>query len=217
MNIQSRLMKYAKRLCLALALFLVGLPSLYAESEAERLSASLAEIRTLKAKVRQLIIDQEGRELQETAATLIMQRPDKFYWETSEPFAQLMVTNGSLIWIYEPDLEQVTIRRFDRDVERTPVLLLTGSAESLSASYEISLHQADRNTLRFVLLPKSEGSLFERLSLSFIGGALAEMQFEDSLGQKTSLSFQDHVVNESIEPAVFEFKIPEGIEVIDAT
>ncbi|MDT8397010.1 MAG: outer membrane lipoprotein chaperone LolA [Pseudomonadales bacterium] len=183
-----------------------------------QLTAILEKTGSLRAEVEQLMLDQEGRELQEVRATLIMQKPDHFYWQTSEPYEQLMLTDGQKIWIYEPDLEQVTIQAFDAEVGRTPVLLLSGSAASLAEAYDIEMALLPHNgRTRFVLLPKDPGSLFERLSLTFFDDKLEEMQFEDSLGQKTSLSFSGQEVNVPIAPEVFEFVIPPGTDVIDGT
>ncbi|HHX81645.1 MAG TPA: outer membrane lipoprotein chaperone LolA, partial [Pseudomonadaceae bacterium] len=173
---------------------------------------------TLSADVEQLLLDQDGREVQETRARLLMRKPSAFRWEVVEPYEELTVTDGSLMWRYEPDLEQVTIKRFNEALDRTPVMLLNAGAATIADTYEVSATFAeDGDSARFVLLPKHPDSLFERLSLSFAGADLTEMQFEDSLGQLTSLSFTALVRNQPLETTLFEFTPPPDVEVIDSS
>lgn len=179
------------------------------------LSALLEETRTLQAEVAQLQMDQDGRELQENRALLVMQKPSSFSWEITEPYEQLMVTDGTTSWTYEPDLGQVTIQPFQDDVGRTPFMLLNGNAADIAASYEVSATQMSATVQRFILLPRNPDRLFERLSLTFDGPALQEMQFEDSLGQQTSLSFYAIRRNEPVAAEQFVFTPPAGVEVID--
>lgn len=177
----------------------------------------LAQTSTLTAEVEQLQMDQDGRELQENRSQLVMQKPASFSWHITEPYEELMVTDGTTIWRYEPDLEQVTIQPFEDDVDRTPVMLLNGDADSISTAYEVSATQMSDTVWRFVLLPRSADRLFERLSLTFDGPVLQEMQFEDSLGQQTSLAFRLVRRNEPVSPELFTFTPPEGVDIIDNT
>lgn len=185
---------------------------------ARQLSAILETTRTLAADVDVLTLDQDGREVQESTARLVMQKPDHFYWEILSPYSELMLTNGERIWRFEPDLEQVTVDYFSDDISRTPVLLLNGDASEIADNYSISATAMETGELnRFILTPKAGDSLFTRLSLTFEGDTLIEMQFEDSLGQKTSLTFSGLQANAAIDPGTFVFHMPEGMEVIDNT
>jgi outer membrane lipoprotein carrier protein len=187
------------------------------DSAAEQLAEILSQNTTLQADVEQLTLSQNGQELQEVKARLVMEKPNHFYWAQSEPYEDLMLTNGEKVWRYEPDLEQVTIQEFDNDPNRTPVLLLNGDYKALEQSYDISRGELPDLRIRYVLLPQDPGSTLERLSFTFTGSVLDEMQFEDTLGQKTSLYFSNLETNLDIDPAIFEFQIPEGIEIIDTT
>lgn len=184
----------------------------------QELVALLQQTDTLQAEVEQLLMDQEGRELQETRALLLMQKPSSFRWEIVEPYSELMVTDGNRIWRYEPDLEQVTIQTFNTELDRTPVMLLNGTAESIRDNYAVTAStMADGEHQRFILLPRQPDSLFERMSLTFNGAVLEEMQFEDSLGQQTSLSFHDVQRNVAVDAGSFSFEPPAGVDVIDST
>ena len=184
----------------------------------EQLVGLLQQTSTLQADVEQLVMDQEGRELQEVSARLQMEKPANFRWEVTAPYSELMVTDGSTVWRYEPDLEQVTIQHFDTELDRTPIMLLNGSADAIRNNYAVSAAtMADGVRQRFILQPRQPDSLFERMSLTFNGAVLEEMQFEDSLGQQTSLGFQAVQRNQDIEPGIFNYEPPAGVEIIDST
>lgn len=188
------------------------------QGAAAKLAAILQQTETLSADVEQLLLDQDGREVQETRAHLLMRKPSAFRWEVREPYEELTVTDGSLLWRYEPDLEQVTIKRFNDALDRTPVMLLNADAATIAETYEVSATFAEDGLgANFVLLPRQPDSLFERLSLSFTGAELTGMHFEDSLGQLTSLSFTALVRNQPLATTLFEFTPPPDVEVIDSS
>jgi outer membrane lipoprotein carrier protein len=178
----------------------------------------LQQTNSLQASVQQLLMDQDGRELQETRARLLMQKPANFRWETVEPYQELMVTDGRTIWRYEPDLEQVTISAFNNKLDRTPVMLLNGSEQGIGQSYAVSATKlTDGVHQQFVLQPKQPDSLFASMTLTFNGPVLEEMHFEDSLGQQTSLTFKMEQRNQPIDALMFHYTPPKGVDVIDNT
>jgi outer membrane lipoprotein carrier protein len=185
------------------------------ENGATVLEELLNQTTSLRAEVNQLLMDQDGRQLQETTATLLMQKPANFSWRITAPYEELTVTDGTTIWRYEPDLEQVTVQDFDDELDRTPVMLLNGDAASIGAAYEVSATRVEGDILRFILTPRRPSSLFERMSLTFEGPVLREMQFEDSLGQQTSLGFSTVERNLGLSAGTFTFTPPEGVELID--
>lgn len=180
------------------------------------LEAILAQTQTLSAEVEQLLVDQDGREIQETRALLLMEKPSHFHWAITEPYQQLTVTDGETLWHYEPDLDQVTINTFDdNEVDRVPAMLLNGDADTIREAYDVSSTNMGGELVRFVLIPRNPDRLFERLSVTFRGAVLEEMQFEDSLGQRTSLSFNEVNRNVPLDASKFSFTPPDGIDVID--
>jgi outer membrane lipoprotein carrier protein len=180
------------------------------------LEAILSQTQTLSAEVDQLLIDQDGRELQETRALLLMEKPSHFHWAITEPYEQLTVTDGKTLWHYEPDLDQVTIQDFDdNEVDRVPAMLLNGDANTIAEAYDVSSTNMGGDIVRFILIPRNVDRLFERLSVTFTGPVLQEMQFEDSLGQQTSLSFHEVKRNVPLDASNFSFTPPDGIDVID--
>ncbi|MDR2213727.1 MAG: outer membrane lipoprotein chaperone LolA [Pseudomonadales bacterium] len=200
-------------LCLLLTFSLTSAQEL--DNGAAALEDLLRQTSSLRAEVNQLLMDQDDREVQETSAILSMRKPANFAWRVIAPYEELTVTDGATIWRYEPDLDQVTVQDFDDQLDRTPVMLLNGDAASIGDAYAVSATQMGGELWRFILTPRRPSSLFERMSLSFDGPVLVEMQFEDSLGQRTSLAFSAVERNLSLPDDTFSFTPPAGAELID--
>ena len=143
----------------------------------------------------------------------MLKRPGLFRWHTDAPMEQLLVSNGEKVWLYDPDLEQVTIQTLDKRLTHTPALLLSGDVSEIQENFTIS-HQEGGNVVDFMLKPKSKDTLFDSLRLSFRSGVLNDMQLIDSIGQRTNILFLSVKMNEAVDDALFSFEIPEGADVI---
>jgi outer membrane lipoprotein carrier protein len=120
------------------------------------------------------------------------------------------------LWYYEPDLEQVSIRDFPSDLENNPILLLNDDLQAIADAYEVNIGYVDEEVRQYLLLPLRPDSSYERFSLTFSGQDLLQMQFESSVGQSTSFFFSNIVNNLEVNPALFQFDVPEDIAVIDS-
>ncbi len=141
-------------------------------------------------------------------------RPGLFYWKTSAPLSQFIVSDGETVEVYDPDLEQVTIHKLDDRVQSTPALLLSGEVDNLEETYKVSGRQIGDNTREFTLEPRSPDSLFTSLRLTFFKGELQEMRMQDSLAQLSVLSFDRIRLNEPVEAGAFTLDYPEGVDII---
>jgi outer membrane lipoprotein carrier protein len=183
------------------------------DASAQRLTALLSQAQTISARFSQLSLDGSGAQLQETAGQLVLKRPGLFRWHTDAPMEQLLVSNGEKVWLYDPDLEQVTIQTLDKRLTHTPALLLSGDVSEIQENFAIS-HQEGGNVVDFILKPKSKDTLFDSLRLSFRSGVLNDMQLIDSIGQRTNILFLSVKMNEAVDDTLFSFEIPEGADVI---
>lgn len=183
------------------------------EASVQRLTQLLNQAQTVNARFSQLTLDGSGTQLQETAGQLALKRPGLFRWHTDEPMEQLLVSNGQKVWLYDPDLEQVTIQTLDQRLTHTPALLLSGDVSKIRENFEIS-HKEGGSVVDFILKPKSRDTLFDSLRLSFRNGVLNDMQLIDSIGQRTNILFLNVKMNEPIDDSQFSFDIPEGTDVI---
>ncbi|UTW07893.1 outer membrane lipoprotein chaperone LolA [Pseudomonas benzenivorans] len=183
------------------------------QASVQRLTQLLNQAQTITARFSQLTLDDSGTQLQETAGELALKRPGLFRWHTDEPMEQLLVSNGKKVWLYDPDLEQVTIQTLDQRLTHTPALLLSGDVSKIQDNFEIS-HKEGGSVVDFILKPKSKDTLFDSLRLSFRSGVLNDMQLIDSIGQRTNILFLNVKMNESLADGQFTFDIPEGADVI---
>lgn len=186
----------------------------HSEGAAERLSDLLRDYGTFQASFTQEVADDRGLVVQETEGKLRAKRPGLFYWETRPPANQFIVSDGKTVEVYDPDLEQVTVQELDEQVSVTPALLLSGEVEDLSDVYRVDERVLGEFTRVYILEPKSEDSLFISLTLVFFDGELQEMELEDSLAQRTLISFGGIVLNEDLPDSAFRLDYPEGVDVI---
>lgn len=181
---------------------------------AEQLAKLLTAMDTLDADFQQRILDAKGARLQEVSGHLSMARPGKFYWQTETPFPQTVVSDGETLWLYDPDLEQVSIQPVDPAQNRTPAMLLSGDITSIEERFSIELTRENGPFREFRLVPKGQESLFEELKLSFVDGELASLLLADSLGQRTSIELFSAKLNSELPQDRFRFTVPEGTDVI---
>lgn len=143
-----------------------------------------------------------------------VERPGKFFWETTSPSKQTIVTSGKTVWIYDPDLQQAVRQNLSDQVANTPALLLSGNTAQIMQSYRVA--QPDRSKTYYTLTPKAKDSAFQNLTISFgANGVPTLMILNDSLGQTTSVSFNQVNKNVKIPASTFNFTPPKGTDIID--
>lgn len=188
----------------------------YAQSPSSTLSELLKNMHSLQANFTQTIFDQKGKSRQKSTGHMMLQRPSQFRWDTLEPNRQLIVTNGKRLWIYEPELEQVTIRALAKAAGETPAMLL--SDENLSLTQEFTVQSLPKTTLTwFSLVPKDKSSMIASLKLGFADKEIREMQIQDHLGHMTRIQFSRVKMNSPLQASVFTFTPPAQVDVIDET
>lgn len=105
---------------------------------ADELASLLKSYESYQADFIQIVVNENGNKVQETRRSLKAKRPGLFYWETSAPLSQFIVSDGETVEVYDPDLEQVTIHKLDDRVQSTPALLLSGEVDNLEETYKVS-------------------------------------------------------------------------------
>jgi outer membrane lipoprotein carrier protein len=139
-------------------------------------------------------------------------RPGKFRWDYREP-AQLIVSDGTTVWLYEAELAQVTVRPASETLIGTPALLLSGRAD-LRAEFSITDGGTEDGLAWSLLAPRDPQSDFRQLRVGIAGGELRRMTLIDRLGQTTRLDFDRIERNPRVDPADFRFSPPPGVDVI---
>ena len=160
------------------------------------------------------MLDQNGTLKEQTSGSIALAVPRQLRWEYETPFPQLIVADGEHLFIYDPDLEQVTIQNLDQRLSQTPALLLSGDISKISESFSIT-HKEGGNIVDFFLKPKAKDSLFDTLRLSFRDGVINDMQLLDTIGQRTNILFREVKMNQPLDAAQFNFEVPPGADVIE--
>lgn len=179
-----------------------------------RLGELLAGMRSIEASFHQQLKDEKGALIQESAGRVVLAHPGRFRWETAPPFEQLVVSDGTTVWQYDPDLAQVVVRPLDKRADQVPSMLLAGEVEAVDKLYNIAASRDDAGAERFELQPRSEGSPFSRLALQFRAGALERLEITDGLAQRTEVSFSAVKPLAAPDTSLFVFRTPEGVDEI---
>lgn len=196
----------------SLVLLLGPVPSL-ASTAVDALEQLLAPIETLQADVRQVIVQADGSILEESRIRFLLRRPEGFYWETLEPWPELIVTDGQTLWHYQPDLWQLTIDDWQRADSELAAQLLSGRTAALSSDYDVERHPASTEGQQaFLLQPRDPASLYEQVELYFEEETLAAIDVDQANGQRTLWEFSDVVLNEPIPVATFQFRLPDDAD-----
>lgn len=179
-----------------------------------RVEAYLGSLETLSAEFVQVVRDRDGQVTERATGTFSLSRPDRFRWDYREPYVQTIVADGRKLWLYDSDLEQVTVRALEAGLGATPATLLSGSGK-VGDSFTAGPVEREGGLTWCRLQPKSATSDFERVSLAFDGsGELAAMELVDKLGQGTEIEFGKLRRNPALDDKLFRFVPPKGADVI---
>ncbi|MCE1182623.1 MAG: outer membrane lipoprotein chaperone LolA [Rhodocyclales bacterium] len=204
-------MKIAQKILLTVSAAL--LPLLAQAGAVDQLHDFLKNTRTLKAEFSQLVIAKNGRKPQQSSGTVAISRPGKLRWEIVKPYPQLVVGDGEKVWVHDPELQQVTVRKAGQAIGGSPASLLAGSNE-LEKNFSLR-ETGEADGLNWVeATPKSGDSGFERIRLGFAGSDLKAMELFDNFGQQTQIRFSRIERNPALPASLFTFKAPPGTDVL---
>lgn len=196
----------------ALALTLAALPA--HAGGVERLKAFVSQARSGQAQFEQTVRDREGRKVQAAQGTFQFQRPGRFRWAYQKPAEQLIVGDGARLWVFDKDLNQVTVKKLDLALGATPAALLAGS-DDIEAAFRLEDAGAKDGLEWVEALPRNRESGFERVRMGFNAQSLPEaMELKDQFGQTTYLKFSKLEKNPKLGAELFSFTPPKGADVI---
>jgi len=179
----------------------------------EQLHQFLNGTRTLKAEFSQMVVAKGGRKPQQSSGLVAISRPGKLRWDIQKPYPQLVVGDGEKVWIYDSELQQVTVRKADKAIGGSPAALLSGNNE---LEKNFTLREAgDAEGLAWIeATPKAGDSGFDKVRLGFAGGDLKAMELQDSFGQTTLVRFSRLERNPALPAGTFKFVPPAGVDVV---
>jgi outer membrane lipoprotein carrier protein len=200
------------RTTLVLASLLVA-SSAVAGPARERLDAFAKGLDSLNGRFEQSVTDANGNPQDESSGTVALNAPRQFRWEYAEPFPQLIVADGTNVWVWDKDLDQVTVRGQALEESQSPLTVLT-DLSLIEREYTVA-EQPDYDGLSWLrLTPKSDEAPFRYCDLALSGDGLARMVLTDHLGQRNEIRFLDWQRNPKLAPDLFRFTPPAGVDVV---
>jgi chaperone LolA len=179
----------------------------------ERLKAFIAGAKTAEADFTQTVTDKSGRVTQEASGKMAFARPGKFRWDYRAPYEQVIVGDGSKLWLYDVDLEQVTVKPLGDVIAGTPAALLAG--DNAIEKYFNLKNAGEGGGLEWLeATPRTRDTTFERIRMGFKGDVLVQMELFDFFGQRTTLRLSHFTRNPSLAPSRFQFTPPKGADII---
>lgn len=173
----------------------------------------IAATASAQGEFQQKVYDRKHKLTQEASGTLAFLRPGKFRWAYAKPYAQLIVGDGAKVWVYDEDLNQVTVRRLDRALGSTPAALLAGSKD-FERAFKLG-DLGEKDGLEWIeAQPREKESNFETIRMGFGVAGLEVMELADSFGQRTVLKFTALRRNPKLDAAQFKFVPPKGADVV---
>jgi outer membrane lipoprotein carrier protein len=210
-------MRQLKKIGVTIAALFITV-NVYAQSPASDLTDLLLNIKTMQADFSQNIQDKSANSIQNSSGQMALERPGKFRWDVQKPQKQLIIANGVRLWIYDPDLEQVTIQSVRGGSGKTPALLLSDKSLTIDKDYDVKVIpalSAIAGLQIFQLTPKDPDDPLNKIKLTFRMKRIQEMQLQDHLGHTTVIRFQNVQTGMALDDKLFKFNPPPNIDVID--
>lgn len=187
-------------------------PIALAQSAEKRLEDALANLDNLTADFKQTVLDDEKKIIQQSSGKLAIQRPGKFFWNYTTPYEQQIVADGEELWVYDVDLEQVTVKPMATGLASAPIMILMRNSKP-GTEFIIS-EVGQRKYLYWVeLQPKSQDTDYSNVFIGLEDGAVKAMELRDKFGQSTQIVFENLRLNVVHNPDVFKFVPPDGVDV----
>ncbi|MEW9570206.1 outer membrane lipoprotein chaperone LolA [Rhodanobacter sp. Si-c] len=205
-----------KRFTIVVAAFLLSLAGAAQAATGTaraRLDAFATGLHSLTGSFTQTLVDPNGNAGKTSAGTLALEAPRQFRWETATPYKQTIVADGSRVWMYDPELEQVTVRIQSSEEAHSPLTVLT-DLKQMDKEFKVT-EQGEHDGLAWLRLTSTaKDPQFAYADLGFDASGLARMTFKDQLGSTTDIRFSNWQRNVAIPPTVFNFVPPKGADVI---
>ena len=180
----------------------------------DELKSFTTGLKGLDGQFTQQVHDGNGKLKETSSGQVSLSAPRLFRWEYTKPYPQLIVADGSKVWIYDPDLQQVTVREQGAEEQNTPLSALIDPGK-LDQQFNVKEAGTADGLQWLALTPKNGGEAsFESARLGFGKEGLARMEVKDAVGQRTTLSYSGWKRNPAIASGTFKYAPGKGVDVI---
>ena len=187
-------------------------------------SSSAADIRPLTEFVRTLktfsadFVQQQvnvrGQKQPASSGHFVLARPGRFFWAYEKPYVQKLIANDGVLWVYDPDLAQVT-RSPLADNRGAPIGIFLGN-QPLQEAFDVSSIGKNDGLNWYSLKDRSAKSDFNQVQIGMDAKGIKAMVFTDKLDNRTTVQFNQREVNQKVDNALFQFVPPKGVDVVNS-
>ncbi len=179
----------------------------------QRLNTFAQDLHSLAGHFSQTLTDANGEVGKTSQGTFALEAPRQFRWDTVAPYKQTIVADGSRVWLYDPELDQVTVRVQSTEEAHSPLTVIT-DLKQLDKDFKVT-ERGEHDGLQWLRLSSTaKDPQFDFADLGFDAQGLQRMVFRDQLGATTDIRFSDWKRNAPLPAGTFEFVPPEGADVI---
>lgn len=208
----SKVRRLAMAGMLALAGVFASLPA-HAQNAREQLRAFVEQVQVASGDFSQYTVGPQGQTKPAQRGKFLFMRPGRFKWDVLKPYEQQIVSNGKEIFQFDPDLNQVTVRKVDQAIGASPAAILFGSG-SLEQSFEV-MPLPDKDMLVWLRAkPKQADAGFVHVDLGFRDGIPHRIILLDAFGQTTHVELSALIRNPGLSTSNFDFIPPKGADVV---
>lgn len=197
---------------LTVVVFMIAAHAAIAVTSAQLLQQKLNGLRSMSANFSQ-VIRAKQRVISRSSGAMALLRPGKFRWDTKTPMQQLVIADGERIWVYDKDLDQVSVKKQTKGLGGTAALFLSGYNDRLMRDFAVTQSQHANHDV-FDLRAESSRDNFQRITLDFQGQVLTAIELYDQLGQHTTVQLSHIKTNLPLSQRLFSFKPPKGVDTI---
>lgn len=195
-------------------ILLLSIPLMARADAVMQLYKFLYSTPTMRADFHQTVLDNQGAKIQDVTGVMQMQRPGKFRWDYNKPLEQIIVGDGKKVWLYDPAFNQVTVHTIDKVLGASPAALLAGN-KNINNIFHLKDTGIKEDLEWIEATPKDMESSFDLVNLGFKENMLHEMKLHDSYGNTTVIELTHLEHNLKLEPNIFRFTPPPGVDVLD--
>ncbi len=204
-------MKYPLRFAIIATALFAGTAFAGARDELKTFTTGL---KGLDGQFTQQVYDAKGRLKETSSGRVALSAPRLFRWEYAKPYPQLIVADGRKVWVYDPDLKQVTVREQGSEEQNSPLSALIDPAK-LDKQFSVKESGTADGLQWLTLTPRSEGDAsFQSARLGFGKSGLARMDVLDAVGQNTKITFAGWKRNPAFAGTTFKYTPAKGVDVV---
>jgi len=181
----------------------------------DQLRTFLTQTKTARGEFTQRVGSRTNPQGQNSSGSFVFQRPGRFRWVYAKPYEQVIVADGEQLFLFDKDLNQVTVKKLSGAIPASPASILFGSNQ-FEKDFDVR-DGGSRDGLEWIVaVPRAKDTPFEKIEIGFRDGLPAAMQLADSFGQTSLLRFSKMERNPTIDPQTFRFTPPPGADVLDS-